>query len=373
MSKIILFSNKSYWTKFFDECKKDVDITYLDGPICEKSVELAKGYQAVCVFVNDVLNKNTLKRLKEGGTKLILLRSAGFNNVDMEAAHSLGFTVLRVPSYSPYAVAEFAVAMIMTLNRKTHKAYNRVRESNFNLEGLEGFDMRGKTVGIAGTGKIGCLLAGILNGFGCKLIGYDIYENEEAKKLGLKYVPLEELWKQSDIISLHAPLTKETKYMVNDKSIEQMKDGVMLINTSRGALVDTKAVIKGLKSGKIGYLGMDVYEEEADLFFDDQSDRIMQDDILARLMTFPNVLVTGHQAWFTKQALQAICETTVDNFNDFQKGTIKPANLVEYKPSKITRELSQDGVMLTVSTSDDIRVDWQTTSSGTLKEEWQVL
>ncbi|EGG24763.1 D-lactate dehydrogenase [Cavenderia fasciculata] len=352
--KLAIFSNKGYWVDHFNKVKIPCEHQFFDSKLnketvchtsassCHKLILLlflinfamvAKGYDAVCIFVNDIICSETLTILKEGGTKLILLRCAGFNNVDLEAAKKCGITCLRVPRYSPNAVAEYAAALMMTLNRKIHKAYNRVREGNFSLESLEGFDFFGKTVGVFGTGKIGELLCNILVGFGCKIIAYDVVENEACKKIGVKYMSQEEVFRQSDIISLHTPLLKDTKHMINDKTISLMKDGVMLINTSRGALIDTKAVINGLKSKKIGYLGIDVYENEGGLYFDDNSGQIMMDDTLARLMTFPNVLITGHQAWFTQQALDAICQVTMKNLNDFKNGTIDKGNLVEYEPS----------------------------------------
>jgi D-lactate dehydrogenase len=249
---------------------------------------------------------------------------AGFNHVDLEAARDLDLTLLRVPAYSPYAVAEHAVAMILSLNRKIYRAYNRVREGNFALDGLLGFDLHGKTVGIVGTGKIGTLTAKILHGFGCRLLGYDVFPSPDCQALGLQYVALPELFAASDIVSLHCPLLPETYHLINAGAIEQMKPGIMLINTSRGQLIDTKAVIKGLKSGKIGYLGLDVYEQETDLFFEDLSDRVIQDDVFQRLLTFPNVLITGHQAFFTQEALQNIAETTIGNITDFEQGRTCP-------------------------------------------------
>eukprot|EP01132_Coremiostelium_polycephalum_P007468 gene7468-9175_t len=326
--KIALFSNKPYWSRFFKPIKHEYEIKYFDLPLNKETALIANGFEAVSAFVNDSLDKDTLTVLKEGGTKVILMRCAGFNNVDLVAADKLGLTILRVPSYSPYSVAEFTITIMLTLNRKIHKAYNKVREGNFDLDGLVGFDMFKKTVGIVGTGKIGEIVATILKGFQCNIIAFDVVENPACKQLGVKYVSLDELWKQSDIITLHAPLNPKTKHMVNDESIAKMKDQVMLINTSRGGLVDSSAVIKGLKSGKIGYLGLDVYEEESDLYFEDRSSYIIQDDVLTRLMTFPNVLITGHQSWFTKQALEAICKTTIDNLKDFENGTPNSVNLV---------------------------------------------
>ncbi len=258
--------------------------------------------------------------LAQGETRMIALRCAGYNNVDLAKAQELGIHVARVPAYSPYAVAEHAAGLILTLNRKYHKAYNRVREGNFSIEGLLGFDLHGKTVGVIGTGKIGQLFAKIMHGFGCQILAYDVHPAEECAKLGAKYVPLDELFAKSDIISLHCPLLPATKHLIDEEAIAKMKPGAMLINTSRGALINTKAAIEGLKTGQIGYLGIDVYEEEADLFFENKSETVIQDDVFARLMTFPNVLVTGHQAFFTENALQAIAEVTVENLGEFFAG-----------------------------------------------------
>ena len=269
--------------------------------------------------MNDELNADVLGMLSEQGTCLIALRSAGFNNVDLAASDELGLTVVRVPAYSPYAVAEHAVGMMMALNRRYHRAYARVREGNLSLDGLLGFDMQGKTVGIIGTGKIGQVTAKILVGFDVTLLTYDPYPNTIIPELGGQYVELPELFSRSDIITLHCPLTPETYHLIDRAALEQMKDGVMLINTSRGALINTEVVIEGLKTGKVGYLGIDVYEEEADLFFEDLSDKVIQDDVFARLLTLPNVMVTGHQGFFTDTALQNIAETTMQNITAFQE------------------------------------------------------
>jgi len=260
-----------------------------------------------------------LKAIAAGGTKLIALRCAGFNNIDLAVAKELGITVVRVPAYSPYAVAEHTVGLILTLNRKFHRAYARVREGNFSLDGLLGFDLHDRTVGIIGTGRIGAITAQILHGFGCQILAYDKYPNPDCKAIAL-YVDLPELFNKSDIISLHCPLTPETHHLINAEAIAQMKQNVMLINTSRGALIDTEAVITGLKSGKVGYLGLDVYEQEADLFFEDLSNTVIQDDVFERLLTFPNVVITGHQAFFTEDALRNIAETTLTNISDFERG-----------------------------------------------------
>jgi D-lactate dehydrogenase len=255
----------------------------------------------------------------QGGTKLIALRSAGYNHVDLNAAKDLGLIIVRVPAYSPYAVAEHAVGLILSLNRKIHRAYNRVREGNFSIDGLLGFDLHGKTVGVIGTGKIGIIFATIMKGFGCKIIAFDPYPNDEAKQV-LSYTTLADLFSMSDIISLHCPLTPDTHHIMNTETIRQCKPGVMIINTSRGALVDAQAAIEGLKNQYIGYLGLDVYEEEADLFFEDFSEKVIQDDIFSRLLTFPNVLITGHQAFFTEEAIRNIAETTITNITAFESG-----------------------------------------------------
>jgi D-lactate dehydrogenase len=251
---------------------------------------------------------------------LIALRSAGFNHVDLVAAEELGMTVVRVPAYSPYAVAEHAVGLILSLNRKIHRSYNRVREGNFALDGLLGFDLYGTTIGIIGTGRIGIVFAQIMKGFGCRLLAYDPYPNQECRDLGVEYVDLPTLYAQSDIISLHCPLTPDTYHIIDEKALAQVRPGVMLINTSRGALVDTAAVIEAMKTGQVGYLGLDVYEEEEDLFFEDLSGEVIHDDLFARLLTLPNVLVTGHQAFFTRNALQRIASTTIDNITAFEQG-----------------------------------------------------
>lgn len=318
--QVAIFSTKRYEEGLFATLNESVGhrLTFLDVALSERTAPLAKGFPCVCAFVNDDLSQPVLEQLASGGTKLLALRSAGFNHVDLPAAKELGFIVVRVPAYSPYAVAEHTIAMILALNRKIHKAYNRVREANFSLDGLLGFDLHGKTVGVVGTGKIGRVTANILHGFGCRALAYDLFPNDEARAIPVEYVPLRELIEQSDIISLHCPLTKETHHLIDDEAIRAAKPGVMLINTSRGGLVDTRAVIQGLKSGKIGSLGLDVYEEEAGLFFEDLSRSILQDDVFARLLTFPNVLITGHQAFFTKEALDNIIKTTLGNIRDVE-------------------------------------------------------
>jgi D-lactate dehydrogenase len=297
------------------------ELIFLEPQLSLTTTALAEGCKAVCIFVNDDGSKEVLQKLSAIGIKHLALRSAGFNHVDIKAAYELGMKVARVPEYSPYAVAEHTVALMLALNRKLIKAHNRIRELNFSLEGLTGFDMHNKTVGIIGTGKIGRIVAEILHGFGCRIIAYDIMmENIWASKYGVTYTGIDELCSQSDIITLHAPFTEQTRYLINRDRIAKMKKGVMLINTSRGALINTKDIIVALKSGQIGYLGLDVYEEERGLFFEDHSGDILQDDVIARLMTFSNVLITSHQAFLTDTALHNIAETTVDNLDCFEKG-----------------------------------------------------
>jgi D-lactate dehydrogenase len=320
--RIAFFSTHPFDRRFFDLANQHHHhaIDYLEPRLTSATAPLAADARAVCAFVNDRLDEATLRHLFSNGTRMIALRSAGFNNVDVPAARSLGFTVARVPAYSPHAVAEHAVALMLALNRKIHRAYARVREGNFSLDGLLGFDLHTRTVGIVGTGKIGAVVANILNGFGCRLLAYDIVEHADCVRAGVRYAALEELWAQSDIITLHAPLTPETRHMIDEAAIARMKPGVMIINTGRGALVDTAALIEGLKTGHIGYLGLDVYEEEERLFFQDRSSEVITDDVFARLLTFPNVIVTAHQAFFTSEALTAISDTTLRNVTAFERG-----------------------------------------------------
>ncbi|MBD2728028.1 2-hydroxyacid dehydrogenase [Nostoc sp. FACHB-892] len=320
--KVAVFSTKAYDRKFLSAANSSTqhELVFFEPRLNRDTAILAAGFPAVCVFVHDQVDAPTLELLASRGTRLVVLRCAGFNNVDLQAAADLGITVVRVPAYSPYGVAEHAVGLILSLNRKIHRAYNRVREGNFSLDGLLGFNLHERTIGIVGTGKIGLILGQIMKGFGCNLLAYDVYRNPELEALGGKYVELPELFANSDIISLHCPLTAETHHLINAEAIEQIKSGVMLINTSRGALIDTQAVIEGLKSGKIGYLGVDVYEQESELFFEDLSGAIIQDDIFQRLTTFPNVLITGHQAFFTAEALHNIAETTFANIADVEHG-----------------------------------------------------
>jgi len=281
---------------------------------------LTRGYDAVCVFVNNIIDRETIEMIADFGVKVIALRAAGCNNIDLEAAEDAGLQVFRVPAYSPDAVAEHTAALILTLNRKTHKAYNRVRENDFSLDGLTGFNIHGKTVGIIGTGKIGTAFCRIMKGFGCSVTAYDPYENDEVKEMGGKYMELNELLEKSNIISLHCPLMPETKHMIDKKAIDKMNDSPMLINTSRGGLVKTMDIIDGLKEKKIGSLGIDVYEQEENLFFQDLSEEVIHDDEIARLLTFPNVVITGHQAFLTDEALTEIAKTTLQNLTDYEAG-----------------------------------------------------
>jgi len=320
--KIAFFDAKSYDRKFFnsENVNFNFEIRYEESRLIPDTVSLAKEVNVVCIFVNDTITGKMVKALKNSGVELIALRSAGYNNVDLKAVFKNIHTV-RVPAYSPHAVAEYAVALALTLNRKIHRAYSRIKDSNFTITGLLGFDMFGKTAGIIGTGKIGKITASILKGFGMKILLYDVAPDEEyAKKEKMKYVSLEELYGESDIISLHAPLSSETYHMINDASLLKMKTGVMIINTGRGALIDTQALISALKTQKVGYAGLDVYEEESQYFFEDFSSSFVSDDILARLVTFPNVLITSHQGFFTSEALQNIAYTTLSNIKDYFDG-----------------------------------------------------
>jgi D-lactate dehydrogenase len=327
--KVAMFSVKSYDKDSFVSANtnNEHEFHYFEAHLNASTAALAKGCQAVCAFVNDTLDQPVLQILAQQGTTVVALRCAGYNNVDLNAAHQLGIKVVRVPAYSPHAVAEHAVALMMALNRKTHKAYNRVREGNFSLDGLIGFDMYQKTVGVIGTGKIGVEVARILKGFGCHVLAYDPYPNPQCKEMGVNYTDLQELCQKSDIITLHCPLTPETHHLINDEKIALMKPGVMLVNTSRGAILDTNAVVAALKSARIGYFGIDVYEEEGDLFFKDLSCQIIQDDVFTRLLTFPNVIVTGHQAFLTHEALKNIAEITLQNITEIESNTPCPNEL----------------------------------------------
>jgi D-lactate dehydrogenase len=320
--KVAVFSTKSYDRQFL-EVENSVhghELIFFEPRLTHKTASLAAGYPAVCVFINDTLNGETLRAIAAQGVKLIALRSAGFNHVDLKVAAELGLTVVRVPAYSPYAVAEHATALILALNRKIYRAYNRVRDDNFSLEGMLGFDLHGSTVGVVGTGKVGQCFAQIMHGFGCRLLAYDPYPNEVCQQLGVVYVDLPALLAASDIVSLHCPLTPANYHLINAESLKQMKPGVMLINTSRGALLDTAAVIEGIKDRTVGYLGIDVYEQEEALFFEDLSNTVIQDDTFQLLQSFPNVLITAHQAFFTRDALKNIAETTLANITAFAEG-----------------------------------------------------
>lgn len=318
--KAAVFSTKRYDREFLSAAadKTGHMLTFFDPRLAIETCKLAEGFVAVCTFVNDELDAEVVRQLAEGGVRLIAMRCAGFNNVDLEAAARYGIRVTRAPDYSPYAVAEHTVGLILTLNRKIHKAYLRVRDGNFSLDGLLGFDLAGKTVGVVGTGKIGQIVGRILFSFGCKVIFHDVVENPECYAFG-EYVSLTRLLADSDIITLHVPLTPETHHMINAAAIETMRPGVMLINTTRGGLIDTVAVINGLKEQKIGYLGLDVYEEEANLFFEDLSSRVIHDDVFSRLLTFPNVIITSHQGFFTREALTEIARVTMESLTAFEQ------------------------------------------------------
>lgn len=320
--RVAFFSTKPYDVSFFQEANQEFghELVFLEPRLTEETAQLARGCPAVCAFVNDELNARALDRLAQNEVRLIAMRSAGYNNVDLDAAEDLGLTVVRVPAYSPYAVAEHTVGLMLTLNRKIHRAYNRVREGNFALDGLLGFELHGRTVGIVGTGKIGTIVGKILQGFGCRIIASDPYPSEEAQQLGFEFVGLDTLFANADIITLHSPLTNDTYHMINAHAIDRMRPDVMIINTSRGGLIDTRIVVDALKEGRIGSLGLDVYEEESELFFQDLSGKTIQDDIFARLLTLPNVIITGHQAFFTREALGNIAGTTLENISAFERG-----------------------------------------------------
>lgn len=320
--KVVLFSTKPYDRASFLEANAahGHDLTFLEPRLAADTSGLAAGFPVVCPFVNDHVDAPVIAALARQGTKLLALRSAGFNHVDLPAAEAAGLSVVRVPAYSPYSVAEHTAALILALNRKTHRAYARVRDGNFALDGLLGFDLHGRTVGVIGTGRIGAAVVRIMRGFGCRVLAMDVARNADCEAAAAEYVAIQDLLRESDIVTLHCPLTPQTHHLINRDALNLMKRGVMLINTSRGGLVDTRAVIDGLKSGAIGYLGLDVYEEEGDLFFQDLSAQVMQDDVFARLLTFPNVLITGHQAFFTAEALRNIAETTLQNISAFARG-----------------------------------------------------
>ena len=320
---IVFYGTKPYDKESFESLNKEYgfDLRYFKGNLTIDNVPLTKGSDAICIFVNDNADRAVIKAMAENGIKLIALRCAGFNNVDLKAAEEFGIKVVRVPAYSPYAVAEYTLGLMLTLNRKIYRAVWRTREGNFALHGLEGFDMHGRTAGIVGTGRIAKILIHILRAMGMNVLASDPYPDHAfAEKEGIKYVSLDELYAGSDIISLHCPLTEENKYMINRNSIAKMKDGVMIINTGRGKLIDTEALIEGLKTKKVGSAGLDVYEEESEYFYEDRSDVLIDDDILARLLSFNNVILTSHQAFFTYEAMSNIARTTLDNIKAFYQG-----------------------------------------------------
>lgn len=327
--RTLLFSSQHYDRDSFLAAASEFDgeLQFQPARLSVDTAALAEDHEVVCAFINDDLSAPVLEILAAGGTRLIALRSAGYNHVDLNAARRLGLSVVRVPAYSPHAVAEHAVALILALNRRLHRAYNRTRDGDFSLHGLTGFDLVGKAVGVIGTGQIGAVFARIMAGFGCRILAYDPYPNPQVQALGAHYLELDELLRQAQVISLHCPLTESTRHLINRESLAHLQPGAMLINTGRGGLVDTPALVEALKTGQLGYLGLDVYEEEAQLFFEDRSDLPLQDDVLARLLTFPNVIVTAHQAFLTQEALAAIAATTLRNIADWAAGA--PANLVE--------------------------------------------
>ncbi|MDO6620304.1 lactate dehydrogenase [Shewanella sp. 10N.286.52.C2] len=320
--RIGFFSAKHYDIQHFDAMNTgfNAEIEYFDYRLCMQTVKLADGFEVVCAFVNDSLCEEVLVELANGGTKIIAMRCAGFNNVDLDAAKRLGITVVNVPAYSPESVAEHTIALMLTLNRKIHKAYQRTRDANFALTGLVGFNMQGKTVGVIGTGKIGLATIKILQGFGCKVVAYDPYPNPAVEALGVEYIDLEALYPQCDVISLHCPLTPENHHLLSAKTFEKMKPGVMVVNTSRGGLLNAIDAMEALKTGKIGSLALDVYENEKELFFQDNSNEIIQDDVFRRLSACHNVIFTGHQAFLTVEALNAIAQTTLQNVTDLLDG-----------------------------------------------------
>lgn len=327
--RILVFDTKPYDAAFLTSAAPDgVEVSFIDARLDEATVSLAAGSTAVCVFVHDTVSAPVAARLADAGVRLVLLRCAGFNNVDLTACAEHGLTVMRVPAYSPHAVAEHTVGMMLALNRGLHRAYVRVREGNFSLDGLLGFDMYAKTVGIVGTGRIGFNVARILSGFGCRVLATDVIASPVCEALGVRYVPLDELLAASDVVTLHCPLTPGTHHLINGAALATMKPGAMLINTSRGEVVDSVALVAAIKSGHLGWVGLDVYEEEGDVFFEDISGRVLQDDVLARLMTFPNVLITSHQAFFTREAMEHIAATTFANARSWAQGAPIAENTV---------------------------------------------
>ncbi|OYU80693.1 MAG: hydroxyacid dehydrogenase [Flavobacterium sp. BFFFF1] len=338
--KVAIFSTKYYEREYLERANAagQHQLTYFDVPLQEQTMDMARGFDAVSIQITDRVNAKVISRLSELKVKLIDLRSAGYDNVDVEAATAFGIAVMRVPAYSPEAIAEHATAMILTLDRKTHKAYNRVRENNFSLQGLMGFNLHGKTVGVVGTGKIGTAFCNIMLGFGCKVVACDITKSEPLIEKGVKYVSFEKLLALSDIISIHCPLTPMTKYLFDAMAFSKIRRGLMLINTSRGAIVNTKDAIKALKLGQIGYLGIDVYEGEENIFFRDLSDTIINDDQIERLMSFNNVLITPHQAFFTTEALTAIADITIENFDHFEQGVVSENEVTAATPKMLLNQ-----------------------------------
>lgn len=321
--KIAVFDTHSYDREALERANRTAghELTFFEPRLSQQTAALAAGFPGVCVFVNDVLDRSVLEVLQAGGTRVVALRCAGYNHVDRTTAAALQLRVVRVPEYSPHAVAELAAALVLTLNRKLHKAYARVREGNFSLDGLTGFDLHGKTVGVVGTGRIGRVFARIMHGFGCRILAYDPTKNADLEATcGAEYVELARLYRESDIISLHVPLLPDTRQLINREALAQMKLGVFLINTGRGALVDSRALIEALKRGRVGAAGLDVYEEEEGVFFQNLSEQVLQDDVLARLLTFPNVLVTSHQGFLTREALDCIAQTTLTSLTAFERG-----------------------------------------------------
>lgn len=328
--KILVYDTHSYDRTALDTANSGQhELHYTPAQLDKQTAALAQDFPAVCLFVNDQASAEVLERLAAGGTRLIAQRATGYSNIDLQAAHALGISVMRVDSYSPYSVAEHAVALLLTLNRKIHRAHNRTREFNFRLAGLMGRDIHGSTVGVVGTGKIGAIFAQIMRGFGCEVLCYDVQQNPACLEQSMQYVELDELLSRSDIVSLHVPLLPQTHHLINAETLARMKQDAYLINTSRGGLIDTHALLEAIMSGRLAGVGLDVYEEEQGKFFRDLSDQPMSDDVLARLISFPNVLVTGHQAFFTEQAMTTIAETTISNIGDFEAGrgnrnTLKP-------------------------------------------------
>ena len=331
--RVAVFSHREYERTFLAAAASasGVELLPLPAPLTPATAALARGCEAVSVFVGDDASEASLRALADGGTRLLALRCAGFNHVDIPAAARLGITVARVPAYSPHSVAEHAVALMLALNRKLHRAYNRVREQDFSLDGLIGFDMYGKTAGIVGTGQIGEVACRILLGFGCRVLSHDPVPNPRCEAMGVRAVGLPELLRESDIVSLHCPLTPSTRHLIGREALASMRPGAMLVNTSRGAVIDTRALIGALKQGRIGAVGLDVYEEEGDLFFRDLSETVIQDDVFVRLMTFPNVMITAHQAFLTREALEAIAATTIGNAVAHRDGHVPAANVVDVR------------------------------------------